>query len=120
MNSVAVPVLSVGGGSVGVGGGGGGSSTSGFWAALSTFPNFQLAGITGVGIVHFILLAFIIYVSIILYTDGDILVDGLLGSLRASRSKYSHIYCFLLLLLQSLSPSIDHFSAQETRTRAPL
>lgn len=87
-NVVNRPVMSV----VGIGGGGGGGSTStsgSFLNSLSTFPFFQLSGISGHAIIHLILIAFLLYVSIILWTDGDLLAEGVFNFLtRGGRSEF--------------------------------
>ena len=84
--TVTLPVINVGSGTstgIVVGGGASGNLLSG----LSTFPIFQLTGISKGYIYFFILMAFILYWLILLYTDGDILFDGFLDTFRVPRSK---------------------------------
>lgn len=62
------------------------SSSTSFWNNWNTFPILQLSGITGENIWRLILSAFLIYVGIILYTDGDMLLNAIAGSLNLGRS----------------------------------
>jgi len=57
-----------------------GTSSTTFWDRFSTWPIFPLSGITEVW--PFILTIFLIYVGIILLTDGDMLINAIQGSLN--------------------------------------
>ena len=81
--AVAIPALGLGGTAAisGV------SSSTNFWDRLSSWPIFRLSGITGPDIWPFILTAFLIYVGIILITDGDMLFNAIVDSLSFGRCK---------------------------------
>ena len=83
--AVAVPVLGLGSTAVLSSA----SSSTSFWDRLSTWPIFQLSGITDVW--PFILTVFLIYVGIILITDGDMLLNAIQGSLSFGQSKRSNV-----------------------------
>lgn len=74
--AVAVPVLGLGSASVISSG----TSSTSFWDRFSTWPIFQLSGINEVW--PFILTVFLIYVGIILLTDGNMLFNAIQGSLN--------------------------------------
>ena len=67
-----------------------GTSSTTFWDRFSTWPIFPLSGITEVW--PFILTIFLIYVGIILLTDGDMLINAIQGSLNFGQGKtFVHI-----------------------------
>ena len=62
-----------------------GTSSTTFWDRFSTWPIFPLSGISEVW--PFILTIFLIYVGIILLTDGDMLINAIQGSLNLGQGK---------------------------------
>ena len=86
--AVAVPILGLGSTAVFSST----SSSTSFWDRLSTWPIFQLSGITDVW--PFILTVFLIYVGIIIITDGDMLFNAIQGSLSFGQSKWPVTYGF--------------------------
>ena len=81
--AVVVPALGLGSTAVL----GTGTTSTTFWDRFSNgFSIFQLSGITEVW--PFILTVFLIYVGIILITDGNMLLNAIQGSLNFGQSKY--------------------------------
>lgn len=86
--AVALPALGVGTASVVASS----TSSTSFWDQFSTWPIFRLSGIINTDIWPFILTVFLIYVGIILLTDGSMLLNAISSSLNIGRSKYNSLW----------------------------
>ena len=80
---VSLPALAIGASSIQATS----TSSTSFWDQFSTWPIFRLSGIQNTYIWPFILTVFLIYVGIILLTDGDMLLNAIQSSLSLGRSK---------------------------------
>ena len=99
--AVAVPVLGLGSTAVLSSA----SSSTSFWDRFSTWPIFQLSGITDVW--PFILTVFLIYVGIIIITDGDMLFNAIQGSLSFGQSKWPVTYDLTLMFSCANLPELS-------------
>jgi hypothetical protein len=80
--AAVVPIFGLGSGAVIASG----TSSTSLWDRLSTYPILQLSGITDIW--PFIISVFLIYVGIILISDGNMLFNAIRGSLNFGRSKF--------------------------------
>ena len=66
-----------------------GSSPATFWSRFSTWPLFQLSGISGSSVWLVVFSVFFLYVAAILYIDGGLLLSGILRSLNVGGGESS-------------------------------
>lgn len=67
------------------------SSPATFWDRFSTWPLVKLSGVSGSSVWLVIFSVFFLYVAVILYSDGGLLLSGILRSLNISGGEFEII-----------------------------